>query len=256
MRRAARLLRIGCACLALGTAAPAAADSPERIFERGNSAYDAGAYAEAADAYRTLLKYQILDPRLEYNLGNAEFRLGNLGRAILHYERARRLDPSDRDIQANLAFARSLRLDRVPPAERPAAVAWVVGIQDRLGPDPQAWTLVALLWLLGAVVAWGLAERGRWSGGLGWCSATLALLIGLTSMSWYATHTRVEGQTTAVVVDEATEVLAGPGQNNATLATIHEGLDVEVWGERNEWIQVRLPNGVSGWVAKRAIEIV
>jgi tetratricopeptide (TPR) repeat protein len=232
------------------------ADSPEEIFERGNNAYDESRFEQAAEAYETLLRYQILDPRLEYNLGNTEFRRGHLGRAILHYERARRLDPTDADVEANLRFARSLRLDRVPPIERPAAVAWIVGMQDRLGPDRQAWIAVLLVWTLGGLLVWGLAERGRWSGRLGWFAASVVLLVVLTGGSWYSTYDRLEGRRTAVVVVEATEVLAGPGQNNATLAMIHEGLDVEVWGERSEWVQVRLPNGVSGWIARRAIEIV
>lgn len=232
------------------------AESPEEIFERGNNAYDTGNFEEAFEAYATLARYQIEDPRLEFNLGNAEFRRGNLGRAILHYERALKLDPTDPDIEDNLNFARSRRLDRVPPMERPAVVAWVVGLQDRAGPDRQAWLIVVLIWTLSALLIWGLAERGRWSGRLGWFSATLILLIALGGLSWFATYQRLEGRPKAVVVEQLADVLAGPGQNNATLATIHEGLDVEVWGERNEWIQVRLPNGVSGWIARRAVEIV
>lgn len=234
----------------------ARAESPEEIFERGNNAYDREDYDEAFEAYTTLTRYQIDDPRLEFNLGNAEFRRGNLGRAILHYERASKLDPTDPDIEDNLDYARSRRLDRVPPMERPAVVAWVVGLQDRAGPDRQAWLIVVLVWMLSALLIWGLAERGRWSGRLGWFSATLILLIVIGGLSWFGTHQRLEGRPKAVVVEQQADVLAGPGQNNATLATIHEGLDVEVWGERNEWVQVRLPNGVSGWIARRAVEIV
>ena len=57
----------------------------------GNTAYAAGDFNSAAAAYESVLRYRISDPRVEYNLGNAEFRRGNLGKAILHYERARRL---------------------------------------------------------------------------------------------------------------------------------------------------------------------
>ena len=84
----------------------------------------------------------------------------------------------------------------------------------------------------------------------------LLLILVLLCASWYATYQRLEGRSSAVVTERTVEVLAGPGQNNATLATVHEGLDVEVWGEREEWIQVRLPNGVSGWVPRTAVEVV
>ena len=235
---------------------PSYADSPEEIFERGNRAYDEDRFGEAAEAYETLLRYQIEDPRVEYNLGNTEFRRGNLGRAILHYERARRLSPTDPDILDNLRFARSRRLDRVPEPERPAAIGWLVGVQDRLGPDRHAWLVALTVWLICGLLTWGLSMTGRWNARFGWALAALVLILVLLGASWYATYQRLEGRSTAVVVERVVEVLAGPGQNNATLATVHEGLDVEVWGEREEWIQVRLPNGVSGWVPKGAVEVV
>jgi hypothetical protein len=231
-------------------------DSPEEIFERGNRAYDNERFDEAAEAYLTLLRYQIQDPRLEYNLGNAEFRRGRLGQAILHYERALRMDPTDPDIVANLRFARAQRLDRVPDPERPAVIDWIVTVQDRLGPDRQAWLAVVAVWLVCMQLAWGLSAPGRWGARHGWILAGLILVALLVGASWFATYDRLEGRSTAIVVQPVVEVLAGPGENNATLATVHEGLDVEVWGEREEWIQVRMPNGVSGWVRRGTVEVV
>jgi len=232
------------------------AESPEEIFERGNAAYDAGRFDEAAEAYRMLLRYQFADPRIEYNLGNAEFKRGELGRAILHYERARRLSPTDPDIRANLEYARSLRMDRVPETPRFAIAQWVVDLQDRLGPDRQAWIVVGVVWIMGGLLAWGLAVPGRWRAGHGWTLAVLVLLLALSASSWLTTHRRLVGTTVAVVLVPSVEVLSGPGSNNATLATIHEGLEVEVWGERSEWIQVRLPNAVSGWLPRTAVEVI
>ena len=259
MRGIAAVLRLApilaCAVLVLGYG-QVYGDSLEEIFEEGNRAYDDERFDDAAASYRTLLEYQIEDPRVEYNLGNAEFRRGNLGQAILHYERARRLDPTDPDILDNLRFARARRLDRVPEPERPVAIEWLIGVQDRLGPDRQAWLAVAVLWLVCGLLAWGLATAGRWNARYGWLLAALVLVLVLIGASWYTSFQRLEGRSMAVVVQRVVEVLAGPGQNNATLATVHEGLDVEVWGEREEWIQVRMPNGVSGWVPRGAVEVV
>ena len=252
LRRALALLVVGVAASGLA----ALADTPEETFERANRAYDEGRFAEAAELYRTVLRYQVEDPRVDYNLGNAEFRLGNLGRAILHYERARRLAPSDPDVRANLAFARSLRLDRVPEPERPALVAWLARILDRLGPDRLAWITLGLAWLACGLLAWGLAAPGRWRARHGWGLAVVVTAIAVAGGAWYGTGHTQSGNPTAVVVTQLADVFAGPGANNATLATVHEGLDVEVWAEREEWLQVRLPNGVSGWVAREAVELV
>ena len=61
----------------------------------------------------------------------------------------------------------------------------------------------------------------------------------------------------AIVLDEVVDVLAGPGHNNATLFTVHEGLTVEVRGELGaEWVQVSLPNGLNGWLPSDVLEQV
>jgi hypothetical protein len=240
-------------CAAIG---PARAETPEEIFGRGNHAFEEGRFDEAAEAYRSLLRYGISDPRVEYNLGNAEFRRGQLGEAILHYERARRLDPVDPDVRANLAFARTLRLDEVPEPTLPAPVRGLVTLQDRIGPRRHALAFLALVWIAAGVVAWGLSAPGRWKPHHGWLLAgavAVALAIGA---SWHATWQRVEGHRLAVVLDEVVAVRAGPGESNATLATVHEGLDLEVRGEREDWVQVRLPNDLTGWVPRQAVGLV
>ena len=130
-----RRRRVLSALLWLGATTAGVAQTPEDIFKRGNAAYEQGRYGEAAEAYRSLLRYDVRDAIVEFNLGNAEFRVGNLGMAILHYERARRLDPVDRDIRANLEFASSLRFDRVERPPQTAVVSWIQATQDRLGPE-------------------------------------------------------------------------------------------------------------------------
>jgi hypothetical protein len=232
------------------------AETPEEIFSRGNAAYEQERFAEAAEAYRMLIKYQIRDPRVEYNLGNAEFRLGRLGRALVHFERARRLDPTDPDIRANLDYARSFCFDRVDAPEVPAGVHWIRAGQERLGPDRQAWTLLLLIWILAALMAWALSRPGRWNAAWAWVLAAGLLLNVAVGLSWYLTWERLEGKQNAVVLQPAVEVLAGPGANNATLFTVHEGLLVEVRDVRPEWIQVSLPNGLNGWLTRDAIELI
>jgi tetratricopeptide (TPR) repeat protein len=229
------------------------AQTPEDMFKRGNAAYEQGQYQEAAQAYRGLLRYQIHDPIVEYNLGNAEFRLGNLGQAILHYERAKRLDPVDPDIQANLEYAQSLRFDRVEAPRQAAILRWLRAAQNRIGPDRQAWAALVCVWLVAGLLSWCFSRPGGWNAAYGW---TLALLLGLLLLSvssWYTTIERLEGRRDAVVLDEVVEVLAGPGYNNPALFTVHEGLTLEIRAEREEWFQVSLPNGLNGWIAKESL---
>jgi tetratricopeptide (TPR) repeat protein len=254
MRRAWLSLTLALAAGALGS--PARAETPEEIFLRGSAAYERGDYAQAAEAYRTVAQYGVRDPRLEYNLGNAAFKLGRLGEAMLHYQRAARMAPTDPDIAANLALARSRCVDDVRPPEVAAPVRILRGIQDRIGPDRQVLLAVALVWAAAGVIAWRSSKPGGWSPAWGWTLAALVLAASIAGLSWSTTLHRLEGAPLAVVLDPAVDVLAGPGENNAALFTVHEGLTVEVRSEREDWVQVSLPNGLNGWVPRKALGVV
>ena len=108
----------------LATAVPVTAGEPEILFRKGNEAYADGKFLEAAGFYQEILRYGIEDPRVEYNLGNAAFKLGHLGGAILHYRRAALLDPTDDEIRGNVEFAESTRIDRIVRPESAAAVSY------------------------------------------------------------------------------------------------------------------------------------
>ena len=78
-----------------------------------NQLYESGVYDLAAQNYQMLIDAGIDDGAVYYNLGNAYFKLGDLGRAILNYKRAERLLPRDQDVDANLQLARAQTRDRL-----------------------------------------------------------------------------------------------------------------------------------------------
>src|ERR1041385_4838407 len=106
--------RIVAAIWLLGLSTAVAATSDD--FKAANQLYDAGKFAEAAAVYE---KLEPKTAHVYYNLGNAWFRQGKMGLAVLNYERARRLAPRDPDILANLKFAEQrLGVDDVNTAPR------------------------------------------------------------------------------------------------------------------------------------------
>lgn len=235
---------------------PVLGQTPEELFDRGNLAYENGMFAEAFEAYRSASRYGIEDARLEYNLGNAAFRLGKIGEAILHYERAYRLDPVDPDITANLHLLRELRLDRIEPPEIAPPARLLRALQDRLGPDRQAMVLLVLVWSIFLLVAWFTRRPGCWRAAAGWMLAAMLCASLLIGASFWVTNKRLETSEMVVVLVDSTDVLAGPGENNAPLVTIHEGLTLEVRSEREDWVQVKLPDGLNGWVPRKALGFV
>jgi tetratricopeptide (TPR) repeat protein len=230
------------------------AESPEDTFDSACRAYEQGQWDAAADGFRSLVRYGLADARLEYNLANTEYKRGHLGEAILHYERARRLNPADSETLANLAIARAKLRDVVEDDAAGGVLHTLRAVQDRFGVSAQAWFLVVCVWLVAAIVTWCGARAGGFTPGWSWTLAGLLLASVLAFLSWRTTWSRLEGTPRAVVLKPSVEALAGPGLNNASLFTLHEGIAVTIESEREGWLQVSLPNGLTGWVVRDAAE--
>src|SRR5207237_6004412 len=118
----------------------------ESGFAKANQAYSEGRFQEAAEGYESLVQSGQRNTNLFYDLGNAYYRLGNFGKAILNYERALALDPRHPEADANLRLARDearaleLRTDWI---ERYASMATVK--QCSIAADIAVWFAVFLV---------------------------------------------------------------------------------------------------------------
>ncbi|UCH82283.1 MAG: tetratricopeptide repeat protein, partial [Nitrospiraceae bacterium] len=82
-------------------------DDPGYIFYKANALYEDGKYDEAIEVYTSLIDQGRESGNLYYNIGNSYFKKGELGKAIVNYERANKLIPDDSDLKSNHDFARS-----------------------------------------------------------------------------------------------------------------------------------------------------
>jgi len=238
----------------LATAARAGA--PEDLFEKGNTAFEAGQYEEAAASYEKILGYGLHDPRVLYNLGNAYFKLGRLGDSILQYERALRLSPGDRETRDNLDLARGQIRDRVTEPDLQYPIRVVKESIERLPPDPLAIAFFFLYTgtagLLGGLIVSRSWVRRRLLG----YGALLAGLLALTAGAALLYKMRQMSAEVAIVLQDKVDVRSGPGEENTILFTVHEGTRMELRNRLEPWMQVSLPNGLSGWVPASAVEKV
>jgi len=244
--------------LAAAVAVATPASAQDEIVQRGNEAYQQGDYRAAIDAYEAVIEAGFVSAGLEYNLGNAYFKVGALGPAILHWERARRRAPGDEDIRANLELARSLTVDAVEPLPR----FWLLSVLD--------WWIDLLPrgWLLGLVAAGWLAVNGgvvlRILGRAG-CAPGLgrALVLGGAVVVVVLAPSLVVrgagwGRTDrAVILADAVPVRSAPAaEDDLTLFEVHEGTRVRIDQRAGEWAEVVLDDGKVGWVPLTVMEII
>jgi len=135
--------------------------------ELAAQAYRNQDYKKSIALYEALvaqgLKENKESPQIYYNLGNAYFRDNQLGKAILNYERALLLDPSDGDIRHNLRFARSRTEDRIDTAGDLFLTQWFYAVRNINSSNEWAVIGIVLFILFLASVATFLFVRILWA---------------------------------------------------------------------------------------------
>ena len=114
-----------------------------------DQAYAKEQYQQAIADYESLLK-QGSNADIYYNLGNAYYRVGNITRAIINYERAALLSPGDADIRFNLQIARSKTIDKITPESEMFFFDWYRQFVNLTSVD--GWARTALISLAIAII--------------------------------------------------------------------------------------------------------
>lgn len=229
----------------------------EVLWDAANTAYINNRYADAEAIYEQILATGETSAKLYYNLANACFKQEELGRAILFYRRALRLQPGDADIRYNLSVAEARTKDTIERIPEFFLVTWLRALRHTMSAT--AWTVWSIVWLLVAlslVLFYLLAQRLslRKVGFYG----TLAALLLFVVTTWFAAASRTEqiGEKEAVVISLSAAVKASPDRASTDLFVLHEGTVVEVTNRLGDWCEVMIADGKKGWTEQSRIELI
>lgn len=218
-------------------------------FSNGNQLYSAGKFSEAASVYRTILNSGTVSPNLLFNDGNAEFKSGNLGRAIAAYRRAALLVPRDTDIRANLDFARN-QVQGTTWRETP----W----EHWLGAlTLNQWTVLAALafWLAFISLA-AMQIRPEWKNILR-SPARFAALAAVCLCACLGVAAKIHfTRSVAVVVLPDAVTRSGPFDDAQNAFAVHDGAELAVLDQRNGWVEVTDGAGRIGWMQDGQVEVL
>ena len=232
--------------------APASADRAGRM-ERAAALYEEGDVEGAARIWETLAAVGESDSHLWYNLGNAYYQLGDVGRAVLDYRRALRLSPRDREIRDNLELARSRAAGEVAAPEPGWWGRRWRQVRETLTGDELAAASLALLWIGTLLVLLGLFRRASWRR-LRWpLIAVAALLPLLAAAAWRADWEDWSGRE-AVILAPRVAVQSGPGEGYVTLFEVHAGAEIKLVERRGAWALARLGADLEGWIPLASAE--
>jgi len=238
--RAPALLRVLCAMAALLVGGTLRAADAAAGFEQANTLYYQGKFPEAVAAYDAFMASNSPTANVWFNLGNAAYKAGRLGRSIAAFRMAERLSPRDPAIRANLEFVRG----KAYSDERVRVPVWKSLV--RLGTLNE-WTLLAALafWGAGAALALRVLTGRPWSRALFACGLLTVLFSAGLAAAW---HEQRSGE--AIVTAREVTVRFGPLEEAQAAFQLRDGAEVTVLDTKGDWLQVRDPESRVGWMRR------
>lgn len=229
--------------------------SSDSLFVRANDLYRAGGFDQAAQQYEAILAQGVVSGEVQFNLGNAYYRQGEVGRAILAYERAARLMPSDDDVRHNLHLSRLRAVDRIDPVPEFFFVSWLRVASEYI-PVSRARVIFFAFWaiLFGSLAVLYLGRSLaliKWSRLVFFISVPCALLFGIL---FFSQSVALREENAGIIVTPTVTAKSSPDASGSDAFVIHEGLKVEMATTVDGWTRVTLADGKVGWVRMRDVE--
>ena len=241
---------------------PVAGLSGENLAQQADSAYTADNFVLAEALYLKALEVGGSSTTLYYNLGNAYYRQGNLGKAIVNYERALKLDPTNADARANLEFVNSKITDKQIDSGSYMDSVWEVTV-GMFHAD--TWAVIALVLFaifLGALAAYIFSsavavKKASFFGGL-----IVFILTVCAVIISFAAANRVNSDKYAIILPPSSQLSTSPREarsQSEQAFLLHEGTKVEIIDSivnpgEGMWYEVLVGHGERAWVKASEVE--
>ena len=229
----------------------------ENQFDKANQSYIKKDYIHAIRLYDSLIVKGVKSAELYYNLGNAYYKNENLSKAILWYERALRLDPSNEDIKHNIAFVNQKIVDDMEIMPEFFLTEWIKNIYNLRSSNQ--WAIIAIafcLVFLCVIVFMLLSSVNKRRIYLFFTAIIIFIFFALSLTFAFIQYNQRIRSDEAIITQLSVIVKSMPDESGTDLFTVHEGLKVKIEDKVGSWMEVVFPNGNKGWIQRSMVEII
>jgi tetratricopeptide (TPR) repeat protein len=227
----------------------------DSLVHKGNRAYSNGNFEEAIGLYAEVTDAGLESAELYFNLGNAFYKLNDVAGAILNYEKAKKLDPNDEDIEFNLKLSGMRTIDKIESIPTFFITDWTTDLVNIYSED--SWGMISLIsvWLGGLFLALYIISQRAGLKKL-FFGTGMILLIGSFACFGLGKkkYDMVNHEQEAIVFTPSITIKSSPGENGNDLFVLHEGAKVRILDEVGEWKKIKLANGNVGWLPASTIQ--
>jgi len=219
--------------------------------------YSQGEYQNAIDEYESILASGKESATLYYNMGNSYFRLGQNSKAILNYERALKLDPTDDDIRHNLEFAKEKCVDKIDAPEVMFIERWWSDVRNLASADCWSYTSI-LLFVIFIIAMFGYIFSRRMSlKKASFSVAVISLFFSIITVVLASQQSTIQTDKSAAIIFAPTVTIKStPDASGTDLFILHEGTKVVIKEYVGSWAEIVTEDGNKGWIDVNSIVVI
>lgn len=241
------------------------AETAATLSAKADSAYNSKNYTEAADLYKTIIKEYGVSSDIYYNLGNTYFRMGKIAQSVLAYERALKIDPSNKDARINLDFVNTTLEDK--PEDNSSILGKIHSeVIALMSPNAWAWTAFALFALIIGLIAIYLFLSNVTIRKVGFFGAmVLFIVLVYTTIVAYQSAAAIDNNDIAIVTTPSANLTPAPSaktDKTDKIVPVHEGTRLVIIDSVNAasndgaqlWYHVKVNNSTAAWIDASNVE--
>ena len=230
--------------------------SNDQRFESANDFYSNGDYSNAINLYLQIIDSGYESHSLYYNLGNSHYKLNNIAESNYYFEMAKRLSPNDSDINVNLSFAKNMRVDKIE--KLPVSQLERIRVKTINLFSVNSWKIIFLIfiWLLCISILLYIYYADPFKKKLFFNISIVFILIS-SLIYWISYEKKIESDKLyGIIYLKEIEVWSEPNKLSELKFLLHEGTKVELINQAQDWTNIKLENGTTGWLYTDVIKSI
>jgi|ERR1019366_4907010 tetratricopeptide (TPR) repeat protein len=227
------------------------------IIDSANNQYSKSNYENAVKLYESIIDKGLEAPELYFNLGNAYYKSNNIAYAILNYERAKKLNPNDEDINVNLKLANQKIEDKIDAAPQLFLTEWKNGFIHIM--TEKGWSIVCILSVVIALLLFAIyiSTTNRSLKQMGFFGGSIFIILSVFLFFIAKEKYNLTKYSSDAIITAASVTATGsPNDKGTKLFILHEGTKVSITQEDNDWTEIKIANGNVGWIKSKNLTAI
>lgn len=227
------------------------------VFDQGNALYTNGDYAGAISKYQSVIESGKHSSELYFNMANAHYKLNHIAPSIYYYEKALLLDPNNEAAKVNLSYAKNMTVDAIDTVPEVGVSKFVKDFSNTLSYDN--WSKISVIFMVAFVILVLLYYFSLSSGKkrMAFIFSAISLVLMLISLAFAFNKFGIDNNNQpAIVFSQESKVKTEPNNRSEQAFVLHEGTKVQVLDTLNNWKEIKLSDGKTGWISSSDIKLL